>query len=89
MRGSDTGHASWDYAAAADLQRDFLIDDTFLGSAKCHVPVLRRGHVGKFRRYAPSSGGIATLDGGSTKPRPLVQLLLKVRKILSERLNDL
>jgi serine/threonine protein kinase len=66
MPGPDTGHASWDYTAAADLQRDLLIDDAFWGVAKCHVPILRLGHVGKYRQYTPSSSGIATLDGGST-----------------------
>jgi hypothetical protein len=45
---------------------DFLLDVAFLVAAKCFVRVPRLGAVGQRGPYAPFSGGLATLDDGST-----------------------
>ena len=40
-RSQDTGHAGRVNQEAANVQGDFLLDDAFFGSAKCHVGFLR------------------------------------------------
>jgi len=60
-------HAGGIDRQAADVQGDLFLDDAFLGAPKCQVRVLRLGLVGQCGRFAPLYGGVATLDGGSTR----------------------
>ena len=51
---------------AADAQGDLLLDDAFVGAAKCHICILGLCLVVQGGRFALFYGDVKTLDGGST-----------------------
>jgi hypothetical protein len=77
-QSQDPCHASRIDHQAANVQGDFLLDDAFLGAAKCYVRVLRLGHVGRCGQIESFYGRVATLDDGSTNQlfRQLATVLL-------------
>jgi aspartyl-tRNA(Asn)/glutamyl-tRNA(Gln) amidotransferase subunit A len=62
----NTGPTGWVDQAGADVERNLLIEGVFCGVEKSGIRALRNGPAGQFSRSGSGSGGLATIDDGST-----------------------
>jgi len=64
--GQDAGHASWSDPTTTDIKGNLLFEDGFSGAEECQIRALRLDPVRQRRCLANASGGLATIDDGST-----------------------
>ena len=62
----NTSQAGWVDQADADVKGNLLIEAAFYGVQECLVGAIRSGTAGQFPCSGNPSGGLATVDDGST-----------------------
>ena len=62
----NTSYASWSDPTTTDVKGNLLFEDGFSGAEECQIRTLRLDPVRQRRCLANASGGLATLDDGST-----------------------
>ena len=65
-RSQDPSYASWSDPTTTDVKGNLLFEDGFSGVEQYPIRALRLGPVRQRRCLANASGGLATLDDGST-----------------------
>jgi hypothetical protein len=62
----NTGPPGWVDQAGADVKGNLLIEGVLCGVEQSEIRALRNGSVGQFSYSSTPSGGLATIDDGST-----------------------
>ena len=62
----ESGYAGWSDPTTTDVKGNLLFENSLSGVEECLIRALRLGPVRPYSCPANASGGLATLDDGST-----------------------